>query len=163
MNRIAAGICLLFAVCWSLSAPAETVLKPGDYVAIIGDSITEQRLYSVFMEDYLLMCQPVPKLQASQFGWGGETASGFAARMANDMLRFKPNVATTCFGMNDGGYEPLSPDRAKKYREGQTAIVQGCKKAGLRVIVVGSPGCVDADTFRKDPNAAIMYNTTLSE
>jgi lysophospholipase L1-like esterase len=102
-------------------------------------------------------------LQASQFGWGGETASGFAARMANDMLRFKPNVATTCFGMNDGGYEPLSPDRAKKYREGQTAIVQGCKKAGLRVIVVGSPGCVDADTFRKDPNAAIMYNTTLSE
>ena len=38
------------------------------------------------------------------------------------------------------------------------------KKAGVRVIVVGSPGCVDADTFRKhDPNAAMMYNKTLAE
>ncbi len=79
------------------------------------------------------------------------------------MLRFAPNVATTCFGMNDGGYSPMTPEKAKHYREGQTAIVQGFKKAGVRAIVVGSPGCVDADTFRKDPNAAIMYNTTLTE
>ena len=79
------------------------------------------------------------------------------------MLRFHPTVATTCFGMNDGGYSPMSPDKAKHYREAQTAIVAGVKKAGVRVIVVGSPGCVDADAFRNDPNAAIMYNKTLTE
>ena len=32
----------------------------------------------------------------------------------------------------------------------------------MRLIVVGSPGCVDADTFRNSPEAAAMYNKTLS-
>ncbi len=164
MNRFAIRLCVLLLGCaWAAAALAEAALKPGDYVAIVGDSITEQRQYSVFMEDYLLMCQPAPKLQVSQFGWSGDTSWGFAARMANDTLRFHPTVATTCFGMNDGGYSPMTPDKAKHYREAQTAIVQGFKKAGVRMIVVGSPGCVDADAFRNDPNAAIMYNTTLTE
>src|SRR6476469_6262492 len=64
----------------------EPALKPGDHIAIVGDSITEQKLYSVFMEDYLLMCKPTPKLTITQFGWSGETSWGFAARMGNDML-----------------------------------------------------------------------------
>jgi lysophospholipase L1-like esterase len=136
-------------------------LKPGDHLAVVGDSITEQRLYSVFMEDYLLMCQPQLKLRITQFGWGGETAPGFAGRMDNDMLRFQPTAATTCFGMNDGGYSPMTADKAQRYREGQTTIVRRAKRAGVRLIVVGSPGCVDADTFRNDPAQAAMYNKTL--
>ena len=39
-------------------------LKEGDRVAIIGDSITEQKRYSVFIEDYLLMCKPRTELRA---------------------------------------------------------------------------------------------------
>jgi lysophospholipase L1-like esterase len=109
------------------------------------------------------MCQPVGKLRTTQFGWGGETAGGFAGRMANDMLRFNPSVATTCFGMNDGGYSPMTPDKAKRYRDAQQSIVEKCKQAGIRTIVVGSPGCVDTDTFRNDPAQAVMYNKTLSE
>ena len=145
------------------AATAETALKSGDYVAIIGDSITEQKLYSLFMEDYLLMCQPASNLRTTQFGWGGETSWGFAGRMENDMLRFHPTAATTCFGMNDGGYRPMNPDTAAHYRDGQTSVVEKLKKGGVRLIVVGSPGCVDSDTFRNDPNMALMYNKTLSE
>jgi lysophospholipase L1-like esterase len=140
---------------------ADGGLKPGDRLAIVGDSITEQRLYSVLMEDYLLMCRPQLKLQVTQFGWGGETAPGFAGRMENDMLRFQPTAVTTCFGMNDGGYSPMTADKAQRYREGQTTIVRRSKRAGARLIVVGSPGCVDADTFRNDPAQAAMYNKTL--
>lgn len=146
------------------SLAAESKLHSGDYVAVIGDSITEQRLYSVFIEDYLLMCKPANELRATQFGWGGETAPGFARRMANDALRFKPNVATTCFGMNDGGYSPMDPAKAQRYREGQTSIVRQLKQAGVRLIVVGSPGCVDADTFgNRNPERAAMYNKSLAE
>jgi lysophospholipase L1-like esterase len=148
---------------WSSVSAADAGLKEGDLVAICGDSITEQKDYSVDIEDYLLMCQPTANLQAVQFGWGGETASGFLSRMANDALRFHPTVATTCYGMNDGGYAPLSPDRAKQYHDCQLGIVQGFKKAGVRFIVVGSPGCVDSQTFRHDPDAAVMYNKTLAE
>jgi lysophospholipase L1-like esterase len=144
-------------------ASAETALKPDDYVAIIGDSITEQKMYSIYMEDYLLMCQPASNLRTTQFGWGGETSWGFAGRMENDMLRFHPTAATTCFGMNDGGYRPMTPETANNYRNVQTSIVEKLKKGGVRLIVVGSPGCVDSDTFKNDPNLALMYNKTLSE
>lgn len=142
---------------------AEAKLQDGDYVAVIGDSITEQRLYSLYIEDYLLMCKPAQDLRATQFGWGGETAPGFAGRMANDMLRFGATAATTCFGMNDGGYSPMDEAKGRRYREAQKSVVQQLKKAGVRLIVVGSPGCVDADTFGgHKPEAAAMYNKTLA-
>ncbi len=140
----------------------EPLVRSGDMVAVIGDSITEQKQYSVFIEDYLLMCQPVDKLRVAQFGWGGETAAGFAKRMKNDTLRFKPTVITTCFGMNDGGYGPLTKERADLYRRSQQQIVDMAKAAGVRSIVVGSPGCVDADKFR-NPEQAAIYNNTLGE
>ena len=159
------GVFAVFAVSAAVAAfAAEAKLQEGDFVAVIGDSITEQKQYSVFIEDYLLMCQPAAKLRAMQFGWGGETAGGYKGRMANDTLPFKPSVATTCYGMNDGGYRPFDENsQGKSYRGAQTAIVQTFKQAGLRLIVVGSPGCVDADTFRRDPAAAKMYNETLAK
>ena len=130
---------------------------------MIGDSITEQQLYSLYIEDYLLMCQPAANLRVTQFGWGGETAPGFANRMANDMLRFEATVATTCFGMNDGRYAPMNPATGKAYRDGQLSIVRQLKESGVRCIVVGSPGCVDADTFgNHKPEQAKMYNETLA-
>lgn len=147
----------------SAARAADSQLKPGDYVAVIGDSITEQRLYSVYIEDYLLMCQPAPDLRVTQFGWGGETAPGFAGRMANDMLRFGATVATTCFGMNDGGYSPMEAAKGQRYRDGQKSIVRQLKEAGVQIVVVGSPGCVDADTFGgRSPERAQMYNQTLA-
>jgi lysophospholipase L1-like esterase len=145
-------------------------LKSGDYVAIIGDSITEQKQYSVFIEDYLTMCRPAADLRATQFGWGGETAPGFVTRMGSDFEPFKATVATTCYGMNDGGYSPMDERKAKLYRDAQAGIVRRMKQGGVRFIVVGSPGAVDTDTFRRDPKkpeqaheASAMYNKTLAE
>ncbi len=140
----------------------EGALKPGDHIAIVGDSITEQKIYSVFMEDYLLMCKPVPKLTTTQFGWSGETSWGFAARMGNDMIPFGASVATTCFGMNDGGYGPESAEKAKRYHDAQMSVVEQMKQAGVRFIVVGSPGCVDSETFKINRQTAEMYNGTLA-
>ncbi len=165
MRSVARVLALVLALTASAASclAAEPRLKPGDYVAVIGDSITEQCLYSLFIEDYLLMCKPAPDLRATQFGWGGETAPGYARRMANDTLRFQPSAATTCFGMNDGGYSPMDLAKGQRYREGQKSIVAQMKKAGVRLIVVGSPGVVDADTFGgNNPAAAAMYNKTLA-
>ncbi|MBI5383611.1 MAG: SGNH/GDSL hydrolase family protein [Verrucomicrobia bacterium] len=117
------------------------VLKQGDRLAICGDSITEQKMYSRIMETYLTVCVPDLDVTVRQYGWGGETASGFLKRMTNDCLRFKPTIATTCYGMNDHGYRPYEEAIGAKYREKSTAIVQSFKAAGARVIQ-GSPGCV---------------------
>jgi lysophospholipase L1-like esterase len=143
---------------------AEETLRPGDYVAVIGDSITEQRLYSRDIEEYLLMCKPAANLRVTQFGWCGETAPGFAVHMANEILSFPATVATTCFGMNDGGYSPMDPGKKRSYYDGQKSIIAQLKKAGVERIVVGSPGCVDTDTFgNHSPERAAMYNKALSQ
>jgi lysophospholipase L1-like esterase len=156
--------------------PASAQLQKGDFVAVAGDSITEQKIYSVYIEDYLLMCKPQPDLRVMQLGWSGETSWGFLAKMPTQALRFDMNVVTTCYGMNDGGYSPMNEAKAKHYRESMQGIIDAFKKKGVRFIVVGSPGAVDTDTFRradptdpeKDPKkkrkvpAASMYNPTLA-
>jgi lysophospholipase L1-like esterase len=138
-------------------------LQQGDFVAICGDSITEERIYSVYIEDYLLMCRPAENLRTLQAGWDGEQAPGFQRRMEYDVLTLRPNVATTCYGMNDGGYSPMTAEKGKRYRDSQRAIVKKFKENGVRFIVVGSPGCVDSDTFNNNPADAVMYNKTLAE
>jgi lysophospholipase L1-like esterase len=138
-------------------------LHDNDFLAICGDSITEQKLYSLYIQDYLTMCRPRTNLHAMQFGWGGETASGFLGRIVN-VLRFPVTVATTCYGMNDGGYAPLTPERATKYRDSTKAIVELFKKSGVRFIVVGSPGAVDSKTYRAaNPDEDKVYNKTLAD
>ena len=113
----------------------------GDRLAICGDSITEQKMYSRITETYLTVCVPDLDVTVRQYGWGGETMPGFLARMTNDCLRFKPTIATTCYGMNDHGYRAYAPEIGQRYREASLAVVHAFKHAGARV-VLGSPGCV---------------------
>jgi lysophospholipase L1-like esterase len=117
------------------------LLKAGDRLAICGDSITEQKMYSRIMEDYLTMCVPELNVTVRQYGWSGERAPGFLKRMTNDCLRFHPTIATTCYGMNDHEYRSYEPRIGTTYEENSIAIVDAFKAAGTRV-VLGSPGCV---------------------
>jgi lysophospholipase L1-like esterase len=148
---------LLFVLSSSqISLSASDDLRPDDVVAICGDSITEQSLYSAFIEAYLLACQPVSGVRAHQFGLSGETSWEFLSRIESDVLPFRPTVATTCYGMNDGGYGPVNSQRQAAYRGATTEIVQRLKRSGVRLIVVGSPGAVDSDSF--DKNGSISTN-----
>lgn len=122
-------------------APKGFLLQKGDRLAICGDSITEQKMYSRVIETYLTVATPELGVRVRQYGWSGETAPGFLARMTNDCLRFKPTIATTCYGMNDHGYRAYEDGIGKRYRDTSTAIVRAFKGAGARVIQ-GSPGCV---------------------
>lgn len=121
--------------------PKQLLLKKGDRLAICGDSITEQKMYSRLIEDYLTMCVPELKITVRQFGMGSETTSGFLARMTNDCLRFDPTIATTCYGMNDFAGRPYDEQIGARYRANSMAIVESFKNHGARVIQ-GSPGCV---------------------
>ena len=148
--------------------PAGLVLQAGDRLAICGDSITEQRQYSVLMEAYLTACLPELGVTVRQFGWSGEQASGFRGRMANDVLRFRPTVATTCYGMNDHRYVPYTEEIGAAYRDAMTAVVREFKGAGVRV-VVGSPGTIasvppwvkSATGTKEDLNASLCRLRTI--
>src|SRR5882672_6279829 len=124
-----------------LPAPKSSglILKEGDRLAICGDSITEQKMYSRMIEDYLTMCVPELQVTVRQYGWSGERAPGFLARMTNDCLRFQPTVATTCYGMNDHEYRPYEDRIGQTYRSSSTAVIEAFKAHGVRVIQ-GSAG-----------------------
>jgi lysophospholipase L1-like esterase len=128
-----------YAAAKAAPAAGACVLKKGDRLAICGDSITEQKMYSLLMETYLTVCTPELAVTCRQHGWSGEQAMGFARRMANDVLRFKPTVATSCYGMNDHRYVPYTEQIGADYRKSQESVAQQFQDAGVRYII-GAPG-----------------------
>ncbi|TWT62655.1 SGNH/GDSL hydrolase family protein [Rubinisphaera italica] len=161
MKHILAGLALVVGALSGVVSAETPVLEKGDRLAIIGDSITEQKLYSKFIETYLLACYPELEIQTFQFGWGGERAPGFAARMENDLVPWTPDVVTTCYGMNDGSYREYTEQIGKTYEEGMRRIIDRMQKAGA-TIVVGSPGVVDSFTWQRgNPEFDQVYNDNL--
>ena len=122
-------------------APGPLLLQEGDRLAICGDSITEQKMYSRMIETYLTVCVPQLKVTVRQYGWSGEKTDGFLRRMDQDCLTFQPTVATLAYGMNDSRYRPFDVNNGRWYEDHYTAIVRRFKEHHVRV-VVGSPGCV---------------------
>ena len=118
-------------------------------------------MYSRIMETYLTVALPEFQISTRQYGWGGERAPGFLARMTNDVLRFKPTIATTCYGMNDHEYRAYEPRIGETYRTNTIAIVQSFKNHGARV-VLGSPGCVGSKVPWAKTNSQEM-NLNLCE
>lgn len=145
----------------------ESALQPKARVAIVGDSITEQKLYSKYVESWLLACSGVPDLRVMQFGWGGETAGGFANRADNDLAVFDPDIVTLCYGMNDGGYQPWRSEIGTAYEANMRRILDRLSALGVKSVVVGSPGAVDTNFFRPgqtmaDKPAHVAYNDNLA-
>jgi len=146
---------------------SDSLLQNGDRVAICGDSITAQKLYSLYLENYFLMCKPASNLEAVQLGQGGEVTWGFMGRMVSDVLPFKPTVATVCYGMNDGGYSSINPQTRKRYHDSLMVIVKRFQENGVRLVVVSSPGVVDSITYdirnANRSTKAAEYNEALGD
>ncbi len=157
--RILPLLSLLLA---AASLHAESLLPPNARVAVIGDSITEQKIYSKYFEAYLLACTGRNDIKVFQFGWSGERAGGFAARLENDLAVFNPNVATTCYGMNDGSYKPYVPEIGAEYEKNMRAVIAGLQKVGVKVMAIGSPGGVDPDFFNRPTVKGEVYNDNLA-
>ncbi|HXE81457.1 MAG TPA: SGNH/GDSL hydrolase family protein [Vicinamibacterales bacterium] len=126
-------------------------------VVFFGDSITEQNLYTAYLETFLLTRLPDRTLAFFNFGWGGDTASGGNARFARDVAPVKPTLVFVNFGMNDGGYRAFDEQTYRLYMDSQAALADTIKAAGARqVLFTTSP--VD-DVLRGDKG---VYNETLS-
>lgn len=146
----------------AVSLRAESILPANARVAVIGDSITEQKLYSKYIETYLLACTGRSDIKMFQFGWSGERAGGFAARLENDLAIFNPNVATTCYGMNDGSYTAFTDQIGAEYEKNMRAVIAGLQKAGVKAMAIGSPGGVDPDFFNRPTVKGDVYNDNLA-
>src|SRR5438067_456424 len=84
-------------------------LHDGDRVVFYGDSITDQRLYTVFTETYVLTRFPKKNIAFVHSGWGGDRVTGGGGgpidlRLKRDVVAYRPTVMTIMLGMNDGSY-----------------------------------------------------------
>jgi lysophospholipase L1-like esterase len=123
--------------------PAEEFFfHKGDRIVFLGDSITEQYQYSSYIELYLTTRFPDGAMSFLNAGIGGDTAGGGAHRFASHVLAENPTCVTIDFGMNDGGYAGLDPNRASNFVNNTKAMLEAAKKAGARVALI-SPNAVE--------------------
>lgn len=161
MNRTLVFLFIFTAAALGESKPA-ALLPANARLAIVGDSITEQKVYSKIIETYLLACAGRTDIKCFQFGWGGETAGGFALREENDLGVFGPDVITLCYGMNDGRYVPYADNIGADYEKYMRMVLTKAGTLGVKSIIAGSPGAVDTKFFVKQGATPAQYNDNLA-
>ncbi len=139
---------------------ADFFFKDGDTIVVIGDSITEQHLYSNYLEMWTVTRFPNWKLTFRNTGIGGDTSPGGNGRFERDVVRYKPTAMTVDFGMNDGGYGGFDEKRFSNYMKGLQGMADQAKKANIRVAwVTPQP----LDTGEQGSTALTAYNQTLEK
>jgi len=161
MRKLA--LSLLLAVC----APAQSgfYLKDGDRVVFYGDSITDQRLYTTFVESYVVTRFPQIRVDFIHSGWGGDRVTGGGGgpvdlRLERDVFAYRPTVMTIMLGMNDGRYRAFEESIFQTFADGYQHIVTSVKKAlpGIRITAIRpSP----YDDVTRPPLFERGYNSVL--
>jgi lysophospholipase L1-like esterase len=103
-------------------------LHDGDRVLFYGDSITEQNLYTTFVESYVVTRFPQLQVDFEHAGWGGDAVTGGGGgkidlRLERDVIPAQPTVVTIMLGMNDGRYKAFDQDVFDTYRRGYAHIL----------------------------------------
>jgi lysophospholipase L1-like esterase len=152
------------------NAANDFALKDGDRVLFYGDSITEQRLYTTYVEHYVLTHYPERRITFDNTGWGGDQVTrneciackgvGGLARIRRDVIDHRPTVVTLLFGMNDGRYYDFDEPTLKVYTDGLTAIIHEIKEKTKARIYVMTPTVYDGT--RNTPwSHTTRYNDVL--
>jgi len=106
----------------------ELALHDGDRVVFYGDSITAQRLYTRFVEDFVLTRYPQMHVSFWNAGVPGDTVYGgytgdVPTRLKRDVLPHRPTVVSIMLGMNDGYYMAFNPKYFDIYKEGYRKLL----------------------------------------
>jgi lysophospholipase L1-like esterase len=143
----------------------ELALQEGDRVVFYGDSITAQRLYTRFVEDFVLTRNPNLHLSFWNAGVPGDTAYGgytgdMPTRLKRDMLPQRPTVVTVMLGMNDGYYMEFNPKYLEIFENGYRQLLGSIKSTApsARVALISPTPYDEATHGTEFPH----YNETIN-
>ncbi|MDB5353318.1 MAG: lysophospholipase L1-like esterase [Planctomycetota bacterium] len=158
-------LALLLALASAPALAAEFALKDGDRVVFYGDSITDQRLYTTFVETFVVTRFPKSNITFVHSGWGGDRVGGGGGgpvdvRLQRDVVAYNPTVVSIMLGMNDASYRAFDKKIFDAYAKGYEHIVDTLKEKapGVRLTLI-QPSPFD-DVTRK-PNFDGGYNAVL--
>lgn len=153
-------------------APAGVERLAGKRVLVLGDSNTQNGMYLSFIEYFLQKQHPELHFDIVNAGLASETTSGLTEeghpgprpciheRLDRALADVQPKLVMACYGMNDGIYKPLDPERTQAFQDGVTQLVQKCQAAGAEVILV-TPPAYDVDCHGGIEKQKFDYNTVL--
>ena len=127
-ERLLIAVLALLAMSAPRSYGQESALHDGDRVVFYGDSITAQRLYTRFMEDFVLTRYPQMHVTFWNAGIPGDTVYGgytgdMPTRLKRDVYPHQPTMITIMLGMNDGYYMAFNQKYLDVYREGYRKLL----------------------------------------
>jgi lysophospholipase L1-like esterase len=144
---------------------ADFYLHPNDVVVFYGDSITDQRLYTTYVETFIVTRYPKLPVRFVHSGWGGDRVTGGGGgpiddRLKRDVFTYKPTVMTIMLGMNDGRYKAWDDDIFRQYTDGYEHILKAMKDSAPNArITLIDPSPYDDVT--RDPLFDGGYNAVL--
>jgi lysophospholipase L1-like esterase len=143
LRRGAAAVFLILVCAFLAQAQTAFQLRPNDTVVFYGDSITDQRLYTTFVETFVVTRYPTLSVRFVHSGWGGDRVSGGGGgpvdeRLRRDVLAYKPTVMTIMLGMNDGRYRVFDSEIFREYTTGYEHMLDVLKAGApdLRLTLV---------------------------
>ena len=159
MCRTALLIAALIASAVFTARAEDFFFKDGDIAVIIGDSITEQHLYSNYVEMWTVSRFPKWNITFRNTGIGGDRSTGGNSRFKRDVVALKATAMTADFGMNDGGYRAFDEGGFKTYMKGLQGMADQAKAANIRVAWL-TPSPVE----KAEEGPALQgYNETLEK
>jgi lysophospholipase L1-like esterase len=142
-GRAFMALTLFLALTTGLKAEGPFAIREGDRIVFYGDSITDQRLYTTFVETYIVTRFPALNVSFVHSGWGGDRVTGGGGgpidhRLERDVFAYKPTVVTVMLGMNDASYRAFDQKIFDVYSKGYEHLVQSLKSnvPGVRITLI---------------------------
>lgn len=149
------------------SIPSAIDLQDGDTLVFLGDSITHQRLYTQYVEDFFYQRFPKRRITFHNAGVGGARAWDALARLNRDVLDYKPRYVSILLGMNDGSYQPFNPEIFATYQQDMAELARKIRDGGA-VPILMSPTMFDSRAAeanprrQREPEMLAQYNSVLA-
>ena len=157
-NAVQQLLILLLIIAWaSCTGRSKTTLLDGEKtqrILFLGNSITFNGKFIKDMEVYYTIHYPERQLEFINLGLPSETVSGLSEdghadgefprpdlheRLGRVLDQVDPDLVFANYGMNDGIYLPLRPDRFQKFKDGMVWLHEQVKDSGAQIIHLTPP------------------------